>query len=225
MTKLYIVRHAEAEGNLYQRFHGHTNGQITENGYRQLERLQDYMKERPVDIIYTSDLDRTVATAEAVRAGREIPLIRDNKLREIYAGNWEDMPFTELKEAYPDEFAAWEQDPANCTLPGGESIAALQERAVNEIKQIVAENRGKCIAVVTHGTVIRTLCCYFRRLPLERINAVGWVDNASVTAVEWGESPHILYEGEKRFLADLSTLDRQDWWQDFGTLIHKNDID
>ena len=29
MTKIYLIRHAEAEGNLYRMAHGHYNGMIT----------------------------------------------------------------------------------------------------------------------------------------------------------------------------------------------------
>ena len=34
MTRIYIVRHAEAEGNLYRRARGWYNSLITQRGYR-----------------------------------------------------------------------------------------------------------------------------------------------------------------------------------------------
>ncbi len=225
MTELYIIRHAEAEGNLYQRFHGHTDGKITENGKKQLQRLSAYMGEIPLDGIYTSDLSRTRETAEAVRAGRNIPVTLKKELREIFGGAWENLPFSELERIYPAEFAAWENEPAQCTLPEGESIRNLQRRAVAVVTEILEKNTGRKIAVVTHGTVIRTLCCYFRGLPLEALNEVGWVDNASVTKVRVDGRAEICFEGERSFLAGLSTLDRQDWWQSVGSLISEKDID
>ena len=39
MTTLYLIRHAEAEGNLYRRFHGQFNTNLTGTGLRQLEPL------------------------------------------------------------------------------------------------------------------------------------------------------------------------------------------
>ena len=32
MTKIYLIRHAEAEGNLYRRIQGHWDGSITHSG-------------------------------------------------------------------------------------------------------------------------------------------------------------------------------------------------
>ena len=39
MTTVYLVRHAEAEGNTYRRIHGQYNSLITQNGLRQIEAL------------------------------------------------------------------------------------------------------------------------------------------------------------------------------------------
>ena len=40
MTTVYLVRHAEAEGNTYRRIHGQYNSLITQNGLRQIEALR-----------------------------------------------------------------------------------------------------------------------------------------------------------------------------------------
>ena len=39
MTTIYLIRHAEAEGNLYRRIQGHWNGQITPRGREQIDAL------------------------------------------------------------------------------------------------------------------------------------------------------------------------------------------
>ena len=39
MTTLYLIRHAEADGNLYRRAHGWYNSVITDLGYRQIAAL------------------------------------------------------------------------------------------------------------------------------------------------------------------------------------------
>ena len=59
MTTLYLIRHAEAEGNLYRRIHGWYDALITDNGYRQIKALEGRFSEVPVDAVYSSDLFRT----------------------------------------------------------------------------------------------------------------------------------------------------------------------
>ena len=66
MTTIYLVRHAEAEGNAYRRIHGQYDSLITPNGLRQIEALSKRFAEVPVDACYASDLYRTRKTAEAV---------------------------------------------------------------------------------------------------------------------------------------------------------------
>lgn len=39
MTKIYLIRHAEAEGNLYRRIQGHWDGSITALGLQQIDAL------------------------------------------------------------------------------------------------------------------------------------------------------------------------------------------
>ena len=48
MTTLYLIRHAEAEGNLYRRIHGQYNSLITDNGYRQIQALKNALPMSPL---------------------------------------------------------------------------------------------------------------------------------------------------------------------------------
>ena len=66
MTTLYLVRHAEAEGNAYRRIDGWYNSLITPNGLLQIEALGRRFAEIPIDACYASDRYRTCKTASAV---------------------------------------------------------------------------------------------------------------------------------------------------------------
>ncbi|WP_276854801.1 histidine phosphatase family protein, partial [Clostridium phoceensis] len=67
MTRLYLIRHAEAEGNLYRVAHGHCNGLITNyRGYQQIDALRERFRKVDIDAVYSSDLYRTQITARAI---------------------------------------------------------------------------------------------------------------------------------------------------------------
>ena len=51
MTRIYLVRHAEAEGNLYRIAHGHYNGLITARGYKQIAALQQRFEHIHIDAV------------------------------------------------------------------------------------------------------------------------------------------------------------------------------
>ncbi|MDE6899973.1 MAG: histidine phosphatase family protein, partial [Oscillospiraceae bacterium] len=69
-TKIFLVRHAEAEGNLFRIAHGQYDSIITPQGYRQLAWLRERFKDETLDAVYGSDLTRTRATASALYAPR-----------------------------------------------------------------------------------------------------------------------------------------------------------
>ncbi len=49
MTTIYLVRHAEAEGNLYRRIHGWYDSLITENGFAQIKALEERFPDVQID--------------------------------------------------------------------------------------------------------------------------------------------------------------------------------
>ena len=85
MTRVYIVRHAEAEGNLYRRVHGWYDSLITDNGRRQIAALANRFQDIHVDAVYSSNLYRTMTTAGAVYKPKGLTLHTRPDLREISA--------------------------------------------------------------------------------------------------------------------------------------------
>ena len=90
MTTVYLIRHAEAEGNLYRRAHGQYDSLITDNGYRQLAALAERFENERVDAVYSSDLTRTRTTALAIARLRGLPVHATADLREVAVGEIEE---------------------------------------------------------------------------------------------------------------------------------------
>ena len=66
MTTIYLIRHAEAEGNRYRRAHGWYNSTITDRGYHQIAALAKRFADTKFDAVYSSDRFRTMITALAI---------------------------------------------------------------------------------------------------------------------------------------------------------------
>ena len=94
MTQIYLIRHGEAEGNIYRRFHGWHDTFLTGLGLRQLEYLKKKFESIHVDVCYASDLTRASQTAQAVYVPKGLKLQQDPAFRELYVGTWEDARFT-----------------------------------------------------------------------------------------------------------------------------------
>ena len=83
MTTLYLIRHAEAEGNVFRRLQGHYNAMITPNGRKQIAALAKRFEDVPIDAVYASDLSRTCCTAGAIYLPKGLPLHKDPRFREL----------------------------------------------------------------------------------------------------------------------------------------------
>ena len=123
MTRLYLIRHAEAEGNIFRRMQGHYNSRITPNGLRQIAALEQRFADIPIDGVWSSDLFRTRRTAEAIYRPKGLPLHPDPRFREVNVGIWEDRPFGELEWSWPEELDAFYHRPETWNVSGAETFA------------------------------------------------------------------------------------------------------
>ena len=103
MTSIYLIRHAEAEGNLYRIAQGQYDSILTDRGWRQVRALERRFAGIHIDAVYASDLYRTCATASAIYATRELPLHRRRDLREICVGDWEQRTWGDIYRRWPEQ--------------------------------------------------------------------------------------------------------------------------
>ena len=184
MTKIYLVRHAEAEGNLFRLVQGHFDGVITKRGYAQIMALRRRFADVQIDAVYSSDLFRARTTARAVSEPRGLEIQLRRELREINLGWWEGRTWQEVGEKDAQQLQNFHLDLSQLQIEGGESAAAVRERIMAELKRIAAENEGKTVAVVSHGAAVRILLGTLRGMDLHEIDQSVLGDNTSVSLLE-----------------------------------------
>jgi len=216
MTRIYLIRHAEAEGNLYRVAHGQYNSTITPRGYRQLGALRERFKDVPIDAVYGSDLLRAHTTASAVYVPKNLPFRPMPLLREICLGKWEQMSWGEIDRADHDMYMDFNKRPHLWQVEGAESFAAVQERMLAAIRQIAEENPGKTVAATSHGAALRTLLGTLEGKTLEEIGQTGHGDNTAVSLIEVdGEEIRVIFRDDASHVpAELSTFRRQSWYKE-----------
>lgn len=204
MTKIYIVRHCEAMGNVKRLFQGTSNFDISETGAAQLRFLTERFKSVELDRVYTSPLTRTVKTARAVVGEREISIIPFDGLIEIDGGILEGQPFDITFAKYPDLADTWNNAPHEFAAENGEAMIHAYERIWDTVLTLAKENRGKTIAAATHGGVIRCLACRLLKGRPELLKEVDWSDNTAVALIEFDDelNPKLVYYNDHSHLPD-----------------------
>nr|WP_297171539.1 bifunctional histidine phosphatase family protein/GNAT family N-acetyltransferase [uncultured Agathobaculum sp.] len=214
MTTVYIIRHAEAEGNVYRRCHGQYDSLLTPRAYEQLPYLAKRFEQVPLDAVYSSDLFRARVTAQAVAQAHGLPVMTRTVLREIDMGDWEDLPWAELPRLWPEAYEAWRARPWSARPPHGESVIEAGQRMLDGVRDLVRENEGRSIAVVTHGSAIRGALTIAHGLAPEQMGEIGWGDNTCVAKFEF-DGPdrfEVTYENDASHLPQqLSTFASIGW--------------
>ncbi|XP_078500653.1 6-phosphofructo-2-kinase/fructose-2,6-bisphosphatase 2-like isoform X3 [Lissotriton helveticus] len=151
---IYLCRHGESECNLMGRIGGDSG--LSARGKQFSQALRQFIEEQEiVDLkVWTSQLKRTIQTAEALGVAYEQWKI----LNEIDAGVCEEMTYKEIQEQHPDEFVMRDQDKYLYRYPGGESYQDLVQRLEPVIMEL--ERQGN-VLVVCHQAVMRCLLAYF----------------------------------------------------------------
>lgn len=216
MTNIYLIRHAEAEGNLYRRAYGQYDSLITPLGRRQIALLAERFRQTPIDALYSSDLIRTQSTASAIlKYHPDLTIRTDPRLREIGVGIWEDVPWGNLSREWPEQMDLFARDPAAYHVTGSERFDDVVDRMEQALDAIARENEGKTVAVFSHGMAIRALLCRLMGLESQQVVQVPHGDNTAVHLLHWEDGAlSIEYYNDNSHLSnEASTFARQVWWR------------
>lgn len=164
--QVYFIRHGETDWNRQRRTQGFSDPALNETGREQAERIARFLAGEPLVAVYSSPLRRALGTARAIAACHGLPVCLDPDLREQNQGVLEGLSLEEMRQRYPEVVAAWAENAAALTLPGGESLGEVQERAWRALQKIREKHAPGPVAVVSHNLAILSLLCRSLGLPL-----------------------------------------------------------
>lgn len=183
---LHLIRHTSLDipsGICY----GQSDVDVSGNFAVESAALKTKLAHVRFDAVYSSPLQRCSKLAKALNAGE---IRTDERLKELHFGDWEMQAWDSIPR---NVFDIWANDYANLAPPNGESFAQLHARAVSFLKEVSSHSRGKDIAVVTHGGVIRAVLAEVLNMPLKGLFRMV-IDHASVTHISFDEAvPRIQF--------------------------------
>lgn len=181
--KFIIVRHGQTLWNAEKRFQGKTDTKLSKKGIKQAKMLAKKLSGKNIDVIYTSSLKRTVATAkEMLKFHKKAKIIKAKELDELLWGIWEGIKLSEVKKIYPELYKKRENDRFNFKIPKGESLRMLQSRVKKFLHRIMPKSKHKSVLIVSHLNVSRVLIGILMGLKGKKAASLN-LDNASVIEI------------------------------------------
>jgi broad specificity phosphatase PhoE len=156
-TRIYLIRHGATMLSAEDRFAGAVDVDLSDEGRKQAQALAVRLADDHIRAVYCSPMRRTVETASIVARPQNLTPITRDGLREINHGRWESLRRGDVEAQFPEEYAAWEEDPFTYAPLGGESGLSVMARALPVIREVVAQHRDENVAVVSHKATIRLI--------------------------------------------------------------------
>ena len=204
MSEFWFIRHGETDWNLARRLQGWQDIPLNDTGVAQAarlaQRLRDDAADTPFAALYSSDLRRARATAQAVAAAVGLPVHIEHGIRERNFGVLEGLQYDTLDETAPEAAAAWRSRDPDRLLKGGETLGGFNSRVLYTIEELARRHASHRILVVTHGGVLDLIWRRANGIALSEprhtkmlnaaINRVQ-VDDQDWRVLDWSDDRHI----------------------------------
>jgi len=203
-TRIIAVRHGETAWNVDTRIQGQLDIDLNDKGRWQAQRVGQALADEAIDRVYSSDLARAHATAQAIAQHNTTPAARQvhlhTGLRERGFGSFEGKTWADIEADFPEESRRWKQRDPHFAPPGGETPLVLRERIARTLDELARPHLGQQIVLVAHGGVMDMLY----RLATQQdigaprtwalgnaaINRLLWTPDA-LTLVGWSDTRHL----------------------------------
>ena len=170
--KLYVIRHGETLENSKDCLVGRINSGLDENGISQAKKVKEYFKDKNIDLIVSSPIDRCKQTAEIISDGN-IKIEYSDKLLGRDHGE-----FTGAKKSSINFSDYWNYN-KDIKYEKAESVRDLYNRVallVEDLKKYGDKN----IIIVTHSGIMRVLYYYFKGIPADGVLGEITIQNCEV---------------------------------------------
>lgn len=174
MAYLILLRHGESEWNAKGLWTGWQDIGLTKKGREEARVAGEKVRNFPIDIVYSSTLSRAKQTTDEVLNSRDkqnIEIIESQALNERDYGNYTGKNKWEIKKEVGDEEFQRIRRGWDTTIPGGESLKQVYERAVPYFKEEILPQLcgGKNVLISAHGNSLRALVKYLEKISDEDI--------------------------------------------------------
>lgn len=186
MTTFLLIRHGAhlLGGDLIA---GRTPGvRLSPLGQEQARRMAERVARLPVAAIYASPADRTRETAELLAQALNLPVQVRESLNELDFGDWTGRSVMELRSV--EGFTRWNGFRSGTRMPGGETMLEIQARMVGEMLRLREQHGEGCIALVSHGDVIKAALAWALGMPLDLLTRleIGLASVSVVAVADYG---------------------------------------
>jgi broad specificity phosphatase PhoE len=190
ITRFILVRHATCARMDSVLFGRAVDSPLDPHGELQARELADRFAGCADLLVEASPRRRTQQTAAAIAAVTGCEVRTAAALDEVDFGRWAGASFATL--AQDPDWRRWNEQRSRACTPSGDSMAAVQVRAIGHLRRLHEEHPGRTIAAVTHAEVLRAALMYCLDAPLDDYMRYA-IDPASCTTISMSNGDIVVH--------------------------------
>ena len=182
--RLFVIRHGETAWSRERRFAGSRDIPLALEGLRQCEAVARALAPQVVAAVYASPLERARASADVIAKPHRLTVGIEAAFGEMAFGEWEGLARAEVAARFPAAYEQWRHAPHLLRITGGETLAAVAERARAGVQGFSGTHTGETVVLVSHAIVARLIVLDALGLGPERL----WTVDAApggITEIEY----------------------------------------
>ena len=202
MTLVLLIRHAHSVANASGILAGRTEGvHLSPRGKREAQELAKRLGELPIKSLRSSPMERcgeTIAPwlGRTALTNPKLTLHIDSDLSEVDYGDWTGRKLRTLSRE--PLWKTVQEHPSKVTFPKGESMIAMQKRAMGALENGLSRRGKGHVILISHGDVLKSIIASALKMSLDEFQRIV-IDPASISILDYSSSkPRLLLMNDSR---------------------------
>jgi alpha-ribazole phosphatase len=194
-TVIDLLRHGEPVGG--RRYRGQIDDPLSDQGWREM--WHAVSADTPWQVIISSPLRRCSEFARQLSEKLSLPMLLDDRLKEVGFGAWQGLTAFELKQHDETILSRFYHDPVANRPAGAEPLEIFNQRISQAIDEAITTHHGKHILIIAHAGVIRGIITQTLRAPSESMYRLS-ISTASLSRIQIDDErpPTVIFLGKSR---------------------------
>lgn len=159
---------------------------LNDEGKNQIQKLALWLKKNDpeFDIIYSSPAKRAIQSANIIASEykKDYEIINDVNGKNM--GAWGGKTFSQIEKKFPEQLDQYHKNPCKFHPEGGESLEDLSNRVKSVLDEIVQNNTGRRVLIITHCGFIQSAIANAIQAPAQNCSRV-YVPTASASQINY----------------------------------------
>jgi probable phosphomutase (TIGR03848 family) len=190
VTTFFFVRHGLTAHTGHKLSGWLPDVHLSDEGREQAKAVSERLEKVPFKAIYSSPIERTKETADTIAERHMLEVEIAPELGEVHYGKWTNRSFKSLVRT--KLWATLQRFPSAARFPDGESLRAVQSRAVDEIERMRARHPKGAVCCVSHADVIKLVAAHYLGLHIDFFQRIAIAPGSVTVIAVTDDGPRML---------------------------------